>query len=134
MTDSRYILISLPSSIVPSNQRDDALSAVNDLLLQELGADITATSFSNDDQSAATTAPVIPFSIPTFKIGTLDALVQQAEELEKLNSLCEAVTAKVGDVLATILEGKDVDVGAMKLIDERGFTSVLYPSGISWLN
>lgn len=119
MSESRYVLVSLPSSIAPSHNSDDALSAISDLLLSELGADITATSFSRDDQDAA--APLIPFNIPTFKIGTLDALVQQAEELEKLNALCETVIGKVGDVLASILEGKDVDVDAMKLIDESEF-------------
>jgi hypothetical protein len=30
------------------------------------------------------------FPIPEFKIGTLDALVQQAEELSKLEASCES--------------------------------------------
>jgi hypothetical protein len=35
-------------------------------------------------------------------IGTLDALVQQAEELSKLEASCESVVAKVGDALKNI--------------------------------
>ncbi|OAX80388.1 hypothetical protein ACJ72_05278 [Emergomyces africanus] len=74
--EPKYILLSLPNSITPSHHRDDALEAIGKTISSDNGA-------------------VIPFSIPEFKIGTLDALVQQADELARLESLCQGVVGKV---------------------------------------
>ncbi|KAJ5894011.1 hypothetical protein N7495_005702 [Penicillium taxi] len=97
---SQYLLLSLPTSIVPSHHRDDALQAVS-------------STISPDNASAA------PFPIPEFKIGTLDGLVQQADELAKLESSCQGVVAKVGDALKNILNGDEVQIESMKVVNDK---------------
>ncbi|KAJ5691160.1 hypothetical protein N7488_011895 [Penicillium malachiteum] len=96
----KYLLLSLPTSIVPSHHKDDALSAVS-------------TTVSPENGSAAS------FSIPEFKIGTLDALVQQADELAKLEGQCQGVVAKVGDALKNILEGDEAQIERMKVVNDK---------------
>ncbi|KAL4905947.1 hypothetical protein BDW74DRAFT_152320 [Aspergillus multicolor] len=97
---TKYLLVSLPSSITPSHHRDDALDA------------ITAT-VSPDNGTVA------PFPIPEFKIGTLDALVQQADELAKLEAACQGVVSKVGDALKNILEGDEAQIEKMKTVNDK---------------
>ncbi|KAJ5677843.1 uncharacterized protein N7477_003476 [Penicillium maclennaniae] len=97
---SQYLLLSLPTSIVPSHHRDDALEAV-------------ANTVSPDNGSVAS------FPIPEFKIGTLDALVQQADELAKLEGQCQAVVGKVGDALKNILEGDEAQIERMKVVNDK---------------
>lgn len=95
---SKYLLLSLPNSIVPSHHRDDALEAVS-------------TTVSPDNGSTTS------FPIPEFKIGTLDALVQQADELSKLEASCQSVVAKVGDALKNILED-EAQIEQMKVVND----------------
>jgi V-type H+-transporting ATPase subunit C len=95
----KYILLSLPTSIVPSHHKDDALDAVS-------------KTVSPDNGSAAS------FPIPEFKIGTLDGLVQQADELAKLEGQCEGVVAKVGDALKNILDGDEAQIERMKVVND----------------
>src|SRR3954462_4795564 len=100
MPDStKYMLVSLPTSISPSNDREEALAALK-------------STVSNDNGT------VIPFKIPDFKIGTLDALVQQADDLAKLESSCEAVVAKVGDSLRSLLEGDESKIAQQKTVND----------------
>ena len=69
-----------------------------------------------------------PFSFPTFKIGTLDALVQQADELSKLHGACEGVVSKIGDSLRGILDGDEERIAQQKTInDSMVYPLVLYP-------
>ena len=96
---SRYLLISLPTNISLSNDRDEALTALRSAVHNDYG---TTT----------------PFSIPTFKIGTLDALVQQADDLAKLCADCEVVVGKVGDSLSGILECDPGKVAQQKNIND----------------
>lgn len=96
---TKYILVSLPTSISPSNDRDEALTALR-------------STVSNDNGT------VLPFKIPEFKIGTLDALVQQADDLAKLESTCEAVVAKVGDSLRSLLEGDEEKIAQQKTVND----------------
>jgi V-type H+-transporting ATPase subunit C len=97
---SKYLLVSLPTSISPSNHQDDALTALRSTVTNDVGN----TS---------------PFAIPNFKIGTLDALVQQADELSKLSHACEGVVAKVGESLRQILDGDDAKVQQQKTINDK---------------
>ncbi|KAJ5587613.1 uncharacterized protein N7459_003378 [Penicillium hispanicum] len=97
---SKYLLLSLPNSIVPSHHRDDALDAVS-------------TTIGPENGSAAS------FPIPEFKIGTLDALVQQADELSKLEGQCQGVVAKVGDALRNILDGDEDQIERMKVVNDK---------------
>lgn len=95
----KYFLVSLPTSISPSNDHDEALTAL---------------------RSAVTTdyASVFPFEIPGFKIGSLDALVHQADDLAKLGASCEGVVGKVGDSLRAILEGNEEKIGQNKTVND----------------
>lgn len=105
---SKYLLLSLPNSIVPSHHRDDALEAVSTTVSPETAA---------------------PFPIPEFKIGTLDALVQQADELAKLEASCQSVVGKVGDALKNILEGDEAQIEQMKVVNDSMWSSCLRAQG-----
>ena len=96
---TKYLLVSLPNSIVPSKDHDEALAAFRATVTDDYGA-------------------VTPFPIPAFKIGTLDALVQQADDLAKLEASCEGVVSKVGDSLKAILEGDEGKVSQQKTVND----------------
>ena len=96
---AKYMLVSLPTSISPSNDKEEALSALQSTV-------------------ASDNVTVLPFKIPEFKIGTLDALVQQADDLAKLESSCEAVVAKVGDSLRSLLEGDEDKIAQQKTVND----------------
>ena len=107
-----YLLVSLPTSISSSNHAEDALTALR-------------TTVTNDVGSTS------PFAIPNFKIGTLDALVQQADELSKLNNACEGVVAKVGDSLRQILDGDEEKVQQQKTINDSMSTLAWLIQGVT---
>ena len=96
---AKYILVSLPTSISPANDKEEALSTLQSTV-------------------ASDNITVLPFKIPEFKIGTLDALVQQADDLAKLESSCEAVVAKVGDSLQSLLEGDEEKISQQKTVND----------------
>jgi V-type H+-transporting ATPase subunit C len=95
---SKYLLVSLPTSISPSGDKDEALTALR-------------SSVSSDGTT-------FPFNIPAFKIGTLDALVQQADDLSKLSNSCEGVVSKVGESLRNILDGDEEKIAQQKTIND----------------
>ncbi|MCJ1259897.1 Vacuolar ATP synthase subunit C [Lignoscripta atroalba] len=97
---TRYLLVSLPTTISPSNDRDEALTALRSAVTTDYGT-------------------VLPFPIPEFKIATLDALVQQADDLAKLEGTCEAVVSKVGDSLKAILEGDESKIADQKTVNDK---------------
>ena len=96
---TKYLLVSLPTSISPANEPDEALTALRSAITTDYG-----TTFS--------------FPIPELKVGTLDALVQQADELGKLQSACEGVVGKVGDTLRTILESDEEKISQQKIVND----------------
>ncbi len=96
---TKYMLVSLPTSISTSNDKEEALSALQSTV-------------------ASDNVTVLPFKVPEFKIGTLDALVQQADDLAKLESSCEAVVAKVGDYLRSLLEGDEEKISQQKTVND----------------
>jgi V-type H+-transporting ATPase subunit C len=100
---TKYILVSLPTSISSSNDQEGALSALRS----------TITDYGM----------VSPFAVPDFKIGTLDALIQQADSLAKLNSSCEILVAKVGDWLRILLEGDEAKVTQQKTVNDSKITN-----------
>lgn len=95
----RYLLVSLPTSISPVNDHDEALTALRAAVTTEYGN-------------------VSPFKIPEFKIGTLDALVRQADDLAKLSAACESVVGKVGDSLKTIWDGNEETFAQQKTVND----------------
>jgi V-type H+-transporting ATPase subunit C len=98
----KYLLVSLPTSITNTHDKQDALDTISATVTPDNG---TLSSFP----------------IPEFKIGTLDALVQQADELAKLESACEAVVGKVGDALRGILDGNESQIENMKTVNDSTF-------------
>ncbi|KAI9735287.1 MAG: Vacuolar ATP synthase subunit C [Cirrosporium novae-zelandiae] len=97
---TKYILVSLPTSISTSNDREEAFNALQATVANENGE-------------------LFSFRIPEFKIGTLDALVQQADELAKLESSCENVVGKVGDSLKNILDGDEEKIAEQKTVNDK---------------
>jgi V-type H+-transporting ATPase subunit C len=95
----KYLLVSLPTSICSSNDQEEALAALRTTISKDYGT-------------------VYPFRIPEFKIGTLDALVQQADELAKLDSACEGVVSKVADSLRNILDGDEGRISQQKTVND----------------
>jgi len=93
---TKYILVSLPLRIFDS---DDALSSLSATVTPDNGT-------------------VLPFSIPSFKIGTLDALVQQADDLAKLDAACNGVVTKVADSLRAILDGDEEKTEQQKMVND----------------
>lgn len=110
MSTSKFMLVSLPTSISPSGGKEEALN--------EIKANIGSE------------ARVVPFRVPDFKIGTLDALVQQADDLAKLESVCEAVVAKVGDSLKNLLEGDEGKIAQQKTVNDK--PAEQYLRAFSW--
>ncbi|KAI2635118.1 vacuolar ATP synthase-like protein subunit C 1 [Xylaria nigripes] len=86
---AKYVLISLPSTL-------DSLKA-----------------------TVADNGTIVPFNIPKFKIGTLDSLVQQADDLTKLDLACQALVAKVGDSLRSLYDGDDQKAAEQKVVNDK---------------
>ena len=99
MSKPKYLVLAVPSSITPSGHRDDALGSIQ-----------KAVNPSYGDVSS--------FNVPEFKIGTLDALIQQSEELGKLEGLCNGVVSKVGDTLKNILDGDEDKIQMHKSVND----------------
>lgn len=95
----KYILVSLPLGIFDSSDKDDALSSLSATVSPENGS-------------------TLPFAVPDFKIGTLDALVQQADDLAKLEMSCQSVVAKVADSLRSILDGDEDKIVQQKMVND----------------
>ncbi|EON61402.1 V-type H+-transporting ATPase subunit C [Coniosporium apollinis CBS 100218] len=108
---TKYLLVSLPTSISSSNDRDEALTALRAAVTTDYG----------------TTSP---FPIPAFKIGTLDALVQQADDLAKLDTTCEGVVNQVADSLRSLLEGDEDKIAQQKTINDKPVDQ--YLRSFSW--
>ncbi|KIW99614.1 uncharacterized protein Z518_11027 [Rhinocladiella mackenziei CBS 650.93] len=108
---SKYIAVSVPSSVTPSGHKEDAISSLE-----------KAVNPSNGE--------VIPFSVPEFKIGTLDALLQQSDDLAKLEGLCNAVVSKVGDTLKNILDGDEEKIAMHKNVNDKPLEQ--YLRSFSW--
>ena len=102
MPPQTYFLVSLPSSISPSNQQDEAFTTLR-AAVSDYGT-------------------VSRFSIPTFKIGSLDALVQQADDLTKLEQGCEGVVAKIADSLKNLLDGDEEKLQSQKVVNDSTTT------------
>lgn len=100
MPTQTFFLVSLPTSISPSGDRDEALTALR--------------AGVNPDQGTT-----YPFAIPDFKVGTLDALVQQADDLAKLDQGCRGVVDKVADSLKSLLEGDEEKLQEQKVVNDR---------------
>ena len=102
---NRYLFLSVPSSITPSGHKDDAIQSLQKAVNESYGT-------------------VLPLSIPELKIGTLDALIQQSEELAKLEGMCQSVVGKVGDTLKNILDGDEEKMAQHKSVNDSAWTKL----------
>ncbi|ODQ50453.1 vacuolar ATP synthase subunit C [Saitoella complicata NRRL Y-17804] len=75
-------------------------------------------------------AEVSTFPIPAFKIGTLDSLVSQSEELAKIDAQFEGTVLKVVDVMKGVLQGDDDKVREQCVVNDRPVDS--YLTSFSW--
>ncbi|KAK9454741.1 hypothetical protein V1511DRAFT_511394 [Dipodascopsis uninucleata] len=98
-----YYILSLPSSAAPAGA--DPESA--------LVRDLTSTLQLTDKDDVG------QFLVPHFKIGTLDQLVQQSEEVSKADGQFEAVVSRTVDVLKTIHEGNKDQIEAAKVVNDK---------------
>jgi len=98
-TPTKYILVSLPLRIFDSSDQQDALSSLKATVTSDNGT-------------------IFPFPIPEFKIGTLDALVQQADDLAKLDSGCAGVVSRVADSLKSILDADEDKIEEQKTVND----------------
>ncbi|KAK2047045.1 V-ATPase subunit C [Colletotrichum somersetense] len=108
---TKYALVSLPLGIFDSSDKEEAIASLSATISPENGN-------------------VRPFNIPDFKIGTLDALVQQADDLAKLESTCGVVVAKVADSLKSILDGDEDKISQQKMVNDKPTDQ--YVSSFSW--
>lgn len=73
------------------------------------------------------------FNIPNFKIGTLDNLVQQSEELAKIDGQFQGIVSKASEILAAVFEGSEGQLAAAKQIDDDK-TPAEYFETFTWNN
>lgn len=100
MAPSKYYLVSLPASIAASGDASEALTTLRSAVTTDNGT-------------------TYPFNVPHFKIGSLDALVQQADELARLEGGCKGVVDKVADSLRGLLEGDEDKIQEQKVVNDR---------------
>ncbi|RFU30028.1 hypothetical protein B7463_g6328, partial [Scytalidium lignicola] len=98
--NTKYIIVSLPTSITSSNDPEEALNSLR-------------STVSSDGTS------LTPLNIPNFKIGTLDALVQQADDLAKLETACSNTISKIGDSLKSLLDGNEEKISQQKTVNDK---------------
>jgi len=119
--NTKFMLVSLPTSISLSNDHDEALTALRATVGQDNGT-------------------TVPFLIPEFKVGTLDALVHQADELAKLGGICENITGKVGDSLKNLLQGDEEKIEEQKKVNDSessttyGLCTAGGSTSVDWAN
>lgn len=98
-----YALLSLPLSTFDTGDKDEALDALKSTITDN--------------------GTVLSFSVPNFKIGTLDALVQQADDLGKLDSACEGLVAKVADSLRTLLDDDKEQIAKQQFVNDSALST-----------
>lgn len=111
MASTKYAVISLPLGAFDSSDKDDAVSSLKSTVSADNGT-------------------VLPFNVPDFKIGTLDGLVQQADDLAKLEQNCEAVVAKVADSLRSVLDSDPDRLAQYKMVNDKPTDQ--YITNFSW--
>jgi V-type H+-transporting ATPase subunit C len=96
---TKYAVVALPLGAFDLSDKDEAVSSLSATISPDNGK-------------------VVPFHVPDFKIGTLDALVQQADDLAKLEANSQATVAKVADSLRTILNGDEDRLSQYKMVND----------------
>ena len=99
MSTTKYLLVSLPTSISPTNDKEEALAALRSTVSKDNGI-------------------TLQFKIPDFKIGAVDVLLTQADDLAKLDNACAATVAKIGESLRSLLEGDEEKISQQKTVND----------------
>ncbi|KAL7273867.1 Vacuolar ATP synthase subunit C [Rhizina undulata] len=110
MTGDKYLLVSLPTSITKPAEYETALRHLKSTVHVDNGS-------------------VYEFPIPPLKIGTLDALVLQADELAKIDTNIDAAVAKAADVLKSVL-GSEEQAERYKVVNDKPVDD--YLKNFSW--
>lgn len=113
MSSNIFYLISLPSSAAPSG--GDPESQLEKWYSESLS--IAPSEISS-------------FDIPSFKIGTLDNLVQQSEELGKLDVQFQGILSKISDIISTLYDGNIGQIAAAKKVNDK--SPIDYVKSFSW--
>ena len=71
-----------------------------------------------------------PFSIPQFKVGTLDSLMTLSDELIKTDSLAEQIVLKIADSLKMLSGNDPTQYKQMLVIGDRNIDAFL--ENFSW--
>ena len=100
MPPQTFFLVSVPTSVLPAGDKDEALKALRSAVSNENGT-------------------TYPFPIPEFKVGTLEGLVQQADDLSKLEHGCQGVVDKTADALKFLLDGDEQKAQQQKVVNDR---------------
>jgi V-type H+-transporting ATPase subunit C len=74
---------------------------------------------------------VANIDIPSFKIGTLDNLVNQSEELTKLDGQFQQIFTKSGDLIDSLYQGNKAQISAAKRIDSN-YVAEKYLALFTW--
>lgn len=82
---ANFLTLSLPGNVSPSNSSQTLSSYLEKELVN--GRSV-----------------VTPFTIPDFKIGTLDSLIQQSEQLEKLDTTITGFLSKINDIFSNLYD------------------------------
>jgi len=93
-----YALVSLPLQGFASSDESEALSSL---------------------RATASDATLVPYPVPAFRIGTLDALVQHADDLAKLDSACRAMVQKSADSLRSLFPDNAEKVSQQQTVNDK---------------
>ncbi|CAN6641150.1 V-type proton ATPase subunit C [Trichomonascus vanleenenianus] len=107
------LLVSLPYSAAPSG--GDPQTQLEKWYTENLGV-------SHGDIST--------FEIPNFKIGTLDNLVQQSEELAKLDNQFHGMVSKAAEIILSIYDGNKSHTAAAKRVKDK--SALEYLETFTW--
>lgn len=78
-------------------------------------------------------ADIFPFSIPDFKVGTLDSLMILSDELSKMDGIVESCVTKISDSLRNLLNGEVEEwKGALLVGDSKSFTYKQHLCCLGW--
>lgn len=113
MSSEVFYLLSLPSSAAPSGGDPE------EQLEKWYSTSLNLPS-----------SEVNHFEIPNLKIGTLDSLVQQSEEIAKLDGQFYGIVSKISDIIGTLYEGNAAHISSAKRVDDK--SPVDYIKSFSW--
>lgn len=108
------IVVSLPQDAAPSG--GEPQTQLNQWLSDNLG--VSEQDVANID-------------IPSFKIGTLDNLVNQSDELARLDEQLQQIFSKSAELIDNLYQGNKAQIAAAKKID-NSYSAEKYLAQFTW--